>query len=58
MKLDSKEFGVGNVEEDVHRQETGARGRNERLQKKSFAMTLEYGSLVEQVTSWAEQAEA
>ena len=58
VKLESKEFGVGNVEEDDHRQATGARGRNGRLQKNSFGKILEYGDVEQQVTSLAEQAEA
>ena len=56
-KLESKEFGIIDVEEDIHRQAIGARERNERLQKNSFGMTLEYGNVEQQVTSLAEQAE-
>ena len=41
-KLDSKEFGVGDVEEDGHRRVIGALGMNGRLLKNSFGKILEY----------------
>ena len=49
-KLDSKEFGVGDVEEDGHRQGTGALEKNVRLQKNTKEI-LESGSVEHQVTS-------